>query len=443
MGPNSDQTQLTNDQETGERSDGSARQPGLVLVFSRDKARLVPHTLQPSGLSFVGRNDFANAVQDDDRVSRQHVAVRVVEAGFEVSDPGSRNGTFVDGVRLEAPIVVNEGAVIRLGRSLAILVADLRSFSPPRPLEEGDAIVGPRLRLAWEELRAIGRAGEHVLILGESGSGKERAAAVFHEALGKVGPFVAVNCSTIPIGVAERLLFGARRGAYSGADKDAVGYLQAADGGTLFLDEIAELDLEVQAKLLRAIEAREILPLGASHPVRVNVRICAATHTDLRTLVSRGRFREDLYFRLGRPSVRLPPLRERREEIPWLIARELGSVRPRVELVEACLVRPWPGNVRELRSEIRQAALRAKQRDRDEVTSSDLDEVAGTSFEAPDAPNREGPQPLVVRHRAVSPEDEQIRAALAEAKGNVTSAARALGIHRTQLRRWVEKNEGR
>ncbi len=443
MGPNSDETQLTNNQETDERGNGGAPQPGLVLVYSRDKARLVPHTLQSNGLNVVGRNDFANAVQDDDRVSRQHVAVRVLEEGFEVSDPGSRNGTFVDGVRLEAPIVVKEGAVIRLGRSLSILVADLRPFNPPRSLEEGDAIVGPRLRVAWEELRAIGRDAEHVLVLGESGSGKERAAAVFHEAGEKRGPFIAVNCATIPLGVAERLLFGARRGAYSGADKDAVGYLQAADGGTLFLDEIAELDLEVQAKLLRALEAREILPLGASHPIRVNVRICAATHTDLRTLVSRGRFREDLYFRLGRPSVRLPPLRERKEEIPWLIARELGSLRPRVELVEACLIRPWPGNIRELRSELRQAALRAKQRERDEVTSSDLDEVAGTSFETQDAAAGEKPQELVVRHRAASPEDERIRAALAEAKGNVTSAARALGMHRTQLRRWVEKNEAR
>jgi transcriptional regulator with PAS, ATPase and Fis domain len=123
-----------------------------------------------------------------------------------------------------------------------------------------------------------------------------------------------VNCAAIPHGLAERLLFGTRRSAYSGATADSEGYVQAAHGGTLFLDEVAELDVQVQAKLLRALEAREVVPLGATRPRSEDVRICAATR-DLRGEVAKGRFREDLYFRIGRPEVRLPPLRERLEEM--------------------------------------------------------------------------------------------------------------------------------
>ena len=141
-------------------------------------------------------------------------------------------------------------------------------------------------------------------------------------------PFVAVNCAAIPEGLAERLLFGARKGAYSGATADAEGYIQAANRGTLFLDEIAELDPLVQAKLLRVLETREVLPLGASRAKKVDIGICAASHRRLRDEVTAGRFREDLYFRIGRPEVQIPPLRERLDEIPWFVARELRRVDP-------------------------------------------------------------------------------------------------------------------
>src|SRR6185436_2830275 len=193
----------------------------------------------------------------------------------------------------------------------------------------------------------------------------------------------AVNCAAIPHTIAERLLFGARRGAYSGAEADAIGYVQEADGGTLFLDEIAELDAQVQAKLLRVLESREVLSLGASRPRKVDFALCSAASKDLRALVGSGGLREDLYFRIGRPAVMLPALRHRPEEIPALIARELARCSPaltaHVALVEQCLLRPWPGNVRELVAEIRVAA-QAAAKDGNRVTAHHLAPSAGTVF---------------------------------------------------------------
>ena len=178
-------------------------------------------------------------------------------------------------------------------------------------------------------------------------------------------------------------MFGAKRGAYSGADADAAGYLQEADGGTLFLDEIAELDAQVQAKLLRALESKEILPLGAAKPRKVELGFVSATNKDLRALVAAGALREDLYFRIGSPAVTLPPLRNRPEEIAPLVAGEMAKAAPaltaHVSLVEQCLLRPWPGNVRELIAEVRAAAQTALA-DGNRVTARHLSATAGSMF---------------------------------------------------------------
>jgi len=435
------ETRTEHDDGASPRGPSGKATPGIVLVFADGTPKLVPQRLVVDQVNVLGRTDFAGAVAGDERVSRKHVAVRVDGDGrFAVGDAGSRNGTHLDGAR--APLqtdrlaAAGDGGVVRFGRSLAVLVADLRRFHPPRPLEEGSAIVGPTLRAVWEEIRLVARTGDAVLFRGESGSGKELAARVFHEASGRSGPLVAVNCATIPAGVAERLLFGTKRGAYSGADKDAEGYLESANGGTLFLDEIAELDLDVQAKLLRAVETREILPLGASRPIKVDLRLCAASHEDLRALAGKGAFRNDLYFRIGRPEVQLPPLRMRKEEIPWHVAREAAGLALHAELIETCLLRPWPGNVRELRAELRRAAARAAAGGRDTIDVEDLGDVAGTAIVAPTTPAGEAP---VVQRRAAPTPDDAIRRALEDAGGNVTEAARKLGMHRTQLRRWVAR----
>jgi transcriptional regulator with PAS, ATPase and Fis domain len=308
----------------------------------------------------------------------------------------------------------------------------------------------------WGEIALASRAGDTLYLRGESGSGKELAARAFHEAqfgAGSAAPFVAVNCAAIPEGLAERLLFGARKGAYSGASADAEGYVQAAHGGTLFLDEIAELDSQVQPKLLRMLETREVLPLGAARPRKVDIRICAASHKSLRDEVRDGRFREDLYFRIGRPEVVVPPLRERLDEIPWLIARQLLGADPRlaasVTLIESCALGAWPGNVRELMREIRRAAHRALEEGVTVVQPHHLAAEAGaplgTSVSGPPPEGERGARtgqtsaPSAAK-TAASWSDEQIVQALADNGGNVRGTARALGMHRNQLRRWLEKH---
>jgi len=406
--------------------------PGLVVVFSGARPALTAHRVDRRGV-VIGR-ELRGVDEADDRLSRAHARVRLVDGGFAVRDLMSRNGTHVAGARLTTEVTVQPPAVIRAGRTIAVVVSDVRRFED-RQVEVGeDAVVGPSFRDALARVERAARAGTGLLITGESGSGKEVAARAFHAATGARGPLVAVNCAAIPPGVAERLLFGTLRGAYSGAERDAGGYLAAADGGTLFLDEIAELDIAVQGKLLRVLETRELLPLGATRPRAVALRVVTATLRDLRAEVVARRFRDDLFFRIGQPEVVLPPLRERLEEVPWLIAHAITKadaglvVHP--SLVEAALLRPWPGNVRELLAEVRRAALAARDAGRSDVRAGDLAASAGQPF-APTV------APPAVRVRGERPAAEAVARALADAHGNVTRAARALGLHRNQLRRYL------
>ena len=380
-------------------------------------------------------------VVDDDRVSRRHTRIVLKSDGIRITDLESRNGTFVDGVRVVDESYARLPRILRLGQSLLLVVADVRPYVAGAVEVLTDEVVGPVLRRVRQAVARGAASGDSLLLTGPSGAGKELAARAFHVASGAKGAFVAVNCATIPAGLAERLLFGARKGTYSGATADAEGYVQAADGGTLFLDEVAELDLAVQPKLLRVLEQHEVVSLGASHPRKIDVRICAATLRDLRAEVTAGRFREDLYYRIGRPEVRLPSLQERLEEVPWLIVRELERVDPRLTahplLVEACILRPWPGNVRELLGEIRRAGRDALADDRTVVKDRDLPETAGREIEGG---KRTAPSTSAPSTPAPEASREAIEGALRAEQGNVTRAARSLGMHRNQLRRWITKN---
>jgi len=375
-------------------SAAAAAPPALVVVRSVERPQCLVLPLI-SGALEIGRDELAAVGIPDSRASRRHVRVEVDGDRWTVCDLGSRNGTFVEGLPVKCARDLR-APLIRIGRTLLLAVGDRRPYEAPGITVSAGTVMGPSLRAVHELVALCACSGDSVLIHGESGTGKERVAEAFHAAADRAaGPFVAINCAAIQKELAEGALFGVRRGAYTGAVADTVGLVQAASGGTLFLDEIAELDMAVQAKLLRVLEAKKVLPLGAVTPVPVAFRLCAASHKSLRAEVAAGRFRKDLYFRIGRPEVRLPPLRERREEIPWLIEHALVAAKEGTggapftaspELVEAFMQRPWPGNVRELLAEVRMATLSARAANRTSIAATDLDGAAGRALDVDPGP---------------------------------------------------------
>ena len=413
--------------------------PGVVVLFSAGEPLQGALPLG-TGVLEVGRGMLSGVDLRDKCMSRRHASIAFHDRHWVITDHGSRNGTAVDGVAVTGEVRSPEYRVLRTGETLFLLSADVRPFVEHHVELKDNIVIGPRAQPALEQIRRA--AGTGVLhVTGETGSGKEVAAKAFHDfGPGRAGPFVAVNCAAIPEGLAERLLFGAKKGAYSGASSDAVGYVEEADGGTLFLDEVGELDLNVQAKLLRVLETREVLALGAARPKKVDIRVCSATHRDLKDLVATGRFREDLFYRLGRPKVSLPPLRERLEEIPFLIDRQLRACEPEaiahVSLVETCLLRPWPGNVRELMAEVRDAVFAAVAAGKRLVKESHLSPDAGQAHEPSSDKASSGDLKA-----APFPSRQRIQETLKQCEGRVATAARLLGLHRNQLRRWLEKNE--
>ena len=387
----------------------------------------------------LGREGEGAGKLDDGRCSRRHAKVEW-DGRFVVTDLASQNGSFADGQQLAAKQATAFSRVLRVGDSVLVPCGDVGTFA--RGVKTIDGFVrGPAMQAVLEEVARAARAGNVLHIRGESGTGKEGVAQAFHRAGPHAsGPLVAVNCAAIPQNIAERLLFGAKKGAFSGADADASGYLQDADGGTLFLDEVAELDAQVQAKLLRALESKEVQQLGASKARKIDLAFCSATNKDLRALVAAGSLRDDIYYRIGRPMVALPPLRDRPEEIVALIEAELAKVSAtaHVSLVEQCLLRPWPGNIRELIAELRTAA-QAAQADGNRVMARHLSPTAGTLFSA----SRE-PEPAEAKKRAPAVVDDDWRQRIDDAlranNGNVAAAARALNLHRNQLRRLIERH---
>jgi len=423
----------------GHGGDPAARQslPGLLIVVVANRPQLVPVPLR-DGTIELGRGQVGSFELDDGAMSRRHARVELDGERWRLRDLGSRNGTAVDARPLTSELTSERARLLRCGDTLFLLCHDLVPYLGATVTARNGVVVGPVLRRLWNEIDSIAASSSTLHVTGETGTGKELAARRFHEkGSGAGGKFVAVNCATIPAAIAERLLFGARRGAYSGADADSEGYVQAASGGTLFLDEVAELEPAVQAKLLRVIETREVLPLGATRPTRVELLVCSATHGGLMARVADGRFRQDLYFRIGRPEVRMPPLRERAEEIPWLVECALAGRPAHVSLHEKALAYAWPGNVRELVLEVREAARRAASDGSEQVEARHLEPVEA----AAPAPSGRSPRaPAPPRPASPSPSREEIVAALGAQDGNVARTARALGLHRTQLRRLLARH---
>jgi transcriptional regulator of acetoin/glycerol metabolism len=423
----------------GELGDMDRPTPGLVVLFRSGRPVCVPIAVRRGSAPLVlGRDDLAGAPSGDPKMSRRHARVSTDgPAGLMIEDLGSSNGTYINGDRITEPAPAADGAIIRVGSTLLMARADIRPYLA-RPLAtRGGLVIGPALARAHDELARAALVADLILIRGESGSGKEHAARHVHQSGAHCqGPFVALNCAAIPEGVAERVLFGATRGAYSGANADAEGVVNAADGGVLFLDEIGELSVDVQAKLLRFVETREAMAVGATRPVQLRVKTVCATHRDLRQAVADGGFRADLYYRLAQVTIELPTLRQRPEEIPFLVARELAVTSPsatiHAALIEECLLRPWPGNVRELLAAVRRAVISAGPEcsPRREHLPADAGHPLASTSDAALSSSAEAPPGL---SPAEASERARVLDALNECAGNQTAAARRLGISRKTL----------
>jgi DNA-binding NtrC family response regulator len=389
----------------------------------------------------------------NETVSRYHFEIEPTPLGFLLRDLGSTNGTFVDGYRvrevyLPRRATLKAGEVTlafeALGEDVAIELLAGDRF--------GDALGrSEAMREVFVTLEKVAHTDLTVLLEGESGTGKERLAEALHlESPRKKARFVVFDCASVPATLMESELLGHERGAFTGAAERRIGRFEEAAGGTLFLDEIGELPLELQPKLLRALERHEIRRVGGSQVIPVDVRVVAATNRDLGREVNRGAFREDLYYRLAVVRVRVPPLRERREDIRLLVehfvreALDGDEARAR-EVVggiseanwRGLLGHPWPGNVRELRNFI----------ERTMAVSGGLDvgvqppAAFGAVVEAP-PPAIDLDRPFIEAREALLAAFERgyLEAMLARHEGNISRAARAAGLDRMHFKRLMARH---
>jgi hypothetical protein len=389
-----------------------------ALVVAFPVPRAVP---LPKPREAVGRAYFTAFGVQDRQISTSQARFSRAGGVRCVEDAGSRNGTWVDGTRL-APGERRElpdGSVLRIGNTLFIARDELAGPMDPAP-PLGETMVGPYgLRDVAEGLRRLeSRPVGNVLVEGDTGAGKELVAALVARALGRASPYGAVNIAGVAESVFESQLFGHVPGAFSGAlAKGSRGLLAAYAGGTVFLDEIGELPLSLQPKLLRAIEYREALPVGAERAVKIDVAIVAATNRDLDAMVEAGAFRRDLLLRLSQTRLRVPSLSDRPEDIFAILQARLREPLPiagcEVEAVERLLLHPWPGNVREMISVVDQIVGLGGGR----LTLAAAERLLGAA----------------VRRRALSV--EEVRAAVEACGGSKHAAARRLGVSRGKVLR--------
>ena len=384
----------------------------------------------------IGRDEDCAVRLAGNDVSRRHASLRRNGAELIITDLGSRNGVRVNG-RLMASAHLGAGDVVRLGGWVGVVTRSAGAFAELAPGLFGGAL----LENAIAPLRKAAASDLPIVLEGETGTGKEVVARALHDFSGRKGPLVAVNCASLPEGLAEAELFGYRRGAFTGADRASPGFFRSADGGTLFLDEVSDLPLSVQAKLLRVLEEREVQPLGETRAVPVDVRVVVASQGSLDEAVHEGRFRADLLARLEGVTVRLPPLRKRREDVPPLFShflKEQSQGRaPAVEadLVERLLLHDWPFNVRELVLLVRR--LLVLHGGESTLHAHHLPERMGEGAGS-EPPARKAAQPAPVPAGADAVELPALIAALRTAAGNVARASAILGITRQRAYRLME-----
>ena len=322
----------------------------------------------------VGRTAAADVWLDDPAVSAFHVELTSLPHGILVKDAGSRNGTFVGGGIRVAEAVVPPGTMIMVGTTTLRVdrmmdAAATRTAAPELASFGRLKASSAMMRSLFAVLARVAPTELSILIEGQTGTGKELVADAIHRASARAnGPFSVLDCTSVPRALAESVLFGHERGAFTGADEARPGIFEAGDGGTVFIDEIGELPIDLQPKLLRVLEKREVVRVGGSRVIPVNVRVIAATWRDLRKMVNTGLFREDLYFRIAQARVGIPPLNDRADDIPALVYHFLQTLPAKApgarmitrEALDELRNRSWPGNVRELRSTVERAAMLAQ-----------------------------------------------------------------------------------
>ncbi len=326
--------------------------PALICAFPRSFAIALP----VSG-TVIGRSWFSQQGLTDGELSNEHLRIEHGGGQCHLADAGSRNGTWINGTRLASSdrTPLEEGFIVRIGRSLFVYREQFSGALAPAP-PIGGLVGAYGLRAVAESIAALAtNQSQTVLIEGETGVGKELVAHEVAKGLRRGKPFAAVNVAGVATSVFESQMFGHVAGAFSDARAAAPGILVAHQGGTIFLDEIGELALEAQAKLLRVLENREVLPVGAAKAVRVDVSIVAATNRDLEEMVEQGKFRRDLFARFAKARIQIPALRDRVEDlfgVATALSERDGATLPiehvEVEAIERMMLHDWPNNVREL-----------------------------------------------------------------------------------------------
>jgi two-component system response regulator GlrR len=420
-----------------------AQVPSVVLFATEadGAASSLPLGLSPA---VVGTDPDCDLRLRDSAVSRHHARFTVSTQGVLVRDLDSKNGTYVGGIEVREAYVTS-ATFVRIGGT----TIRLRVIGAPAdvPLFAGASFGGALggslvMRALFAQLLRAAQSSETVLITGESGTGKELLARAIHDASPrKEGPFVIFDAGSVAPNLLESELFGHVRGAFTGANAARPGLLSQANGGTLFLDEIGELSLDLQPKLLRALEARQFRPVGSNTWQPFDARIVAATNRELGAAVTSGQFREDLYFRLAIIRARVPPLRERKEDIELLVERFLASkLPPRTTLdlppgaLSLLTSHDWPGNVRELKNAVTRLSVLP-----DPEMALEFHGVEGEVRHEFDAilglPWRDAREQIVDRFEA-----SFLAAKLREHQGNVARAAASMGISRQLVHRLMTRH---
>ncbi|MFA4970961.1 MAG: sigma 54-interacting transcriptional regulator, partial [bacterium] len=406
----------------------------------------------------IGKRETNDLALKDKAVSRNHLEIEYMSDSFLLRDLGSTNGSFLNGSKVKEAYL-SPGDLIKIGNTnLEFVAFDEKVSIEPSDKEEYGQMVGKsrKMRQIFSILEKISPTHATVIIEGETGTGKDLVARAIHEnSQRKEQPFMVFDCSSVAPNLIESELFGHEKGSFTGAVRARAGAFEVAKGGTVFLDEIGELTSELQPKLLRALEQREIRRVGSSTPVKIDVRVLCATNKNLRHEVNEGRFREDLYYRLSVVKVALPPLRDRAEDIPPIVERLLMigkfNKQPngafKVSKVEDDALKMlmrygWPGNVRELSNVIERAVSFVEG---DTITKAHLDFIfaeMGHGGEErtermdidTDIPFKDAKQQIVEKF-----EKEYLLELIRSHNGNLSKAAREAKIDRKHLRNLLKK----